>query len=87
MYETTTATGERVVTHAHAHHQVSAAIFVGSLILGVALVLSAELTKPTRYEYHPAGTDFNSYVIFDKETGQATATKTDTKDPTASFKQ
>ena len=57
----------------HGHHKISAALFVGSLIIGSALILSAELTKPTRYEYHGgSGTD---YVLFDNDTGRATLTQ------------
>jgi hypothetical protein len=66
---------------AHGHHKVAAAIFVGSLILGAALVLAAELTKPARYEIRP-GSDPSSYVLFDSETGRATMAKVDSKSPT-----
>jgi hypothetical protein len=62
----------------HGHHQVSAAIFVGSLIIGAAMILSAELTKPARYEYH-AGT--NEYVIFDSDTGRTATVQVGTKEP------
>ena len=55
--------GVRPIGH-HGHHKVAAAVFVGSLILGSALVLAAELTKPARYEYH-AGPDPASYLLFD----------------------
>ena len=46
----------------HGHHKVAAAIFVGSLILGAAMVLSAELMKPDRFEFHP-GSSPNTYTI------------------------
>lgn len=65
----------------HGHHKVAAAIFVGSLILGSALVLAAELTKPVRYEIRP-GSDPSNYVLFDSETGRATMAKVDSKSPT-----
>ncbi|HEX3599435.1 MAG TPA: hypothetical protein VHU84_04795 [Lacipirellulaceae bacterium] len=68
----------------HGHHKISAAIFVGSLIIGSAMVLSAELTKPPRYEFRPTS-DQNNYVLFDTETGRATLTDMNTKDPTAAF--
>jgi hypothetical protein len=65
----------------HGHHKVAAAIFVGSLVLGSALVLAAELTKPPRYEFR-TGSDPNSYVLFDADTGRATMAKVDSKSPT-----
>ncbi|HEX4415480.1 MAG TPA: hypothetical protein VH107_17745 [Lacipirellulaceae bacterium] len=65
----------------HGHHKVAAAIFVGSLILGSAIVLAAELTKPPRYEYRP-GADPSSYVLFDADTGRSTMAKVDSKNPT-----
>jgi hypothetical protein len=70
----------RSVRH-HGHHKVAAAVFVGSLILGSALVLAAELTKPARYEYH-AGPDPASYLLFDSSTGRTTVAKVDSKNPT-----
>ena len=54
----------------HGHHKIAAAIFVASLILGTALILSAVLMKPERYEFRPGSTPTN-YVIYDRETGQA----------------
>jgi hypothetical protein len=69
----------------HGHHKVAAAIFVASLILGSALVLSAELMKPERYEFHP-GTAPNTYIIYDRETGRATSADTSSKNPTDSLK-
>ena len=69
----------------HGHHKVAAAIFVASLILGSALVLSAELMKPERYEFHP-GTTPNSYLIYDRETGRATAAEINSKTPIDSLK-
>jgi hypothetical protein len=69
----------------HGHHQVAAAIFVASLILGSAMVLSAELMKPERYEYHP-GASPNTYLIYDRETGRATSADTNTKNPAESLK-
>ena len=68
----------------HGHHKVAAAIFVASLILGSALVLSAELMKPERYEFHP-GTAPNTYIIYDRETGRATLANTNSKNPTESL--
>ena len=70
----------------HGHHQVSAALFVGSLIIGAAMVLSAELTKPARYEYRSTA-DQSSYVLFDSETGRAIVAQTSSKDPTAGFEK
>ena len=66
--------------HTHGHHEVAASIFVGSLILGAAMVISAELTKPERYEFHPGATS-TSYVIYDKDTGRATNAEFDSKTP------
>jgi hypothetical protein len=68
----------------HAHHQVAAALFIGSLILGSALVLSAELMKPERYEFHPSSSPTN-YVIYDRETGRANTVEFNSKNPTASL--
>jgi hypothetical protein len=65
----------------HGHHKVAAAIFVGSLILGAAIVMAAELTKPPQYEFRP-GADPSAYVLFDAETGRATMAKVDSKNPT-----
>ncbi len=48
------------------------------------MILSAELMKPERYEFHPGSTPTN-YVIYDRETGQAIAAEFDSKNPTASF--
>jgi hypothetical protein len=62
------------------HHKIAAALFVGSLILGSALILSAELTKPARYEFH-ALSEPNSYLIFDNDNGRATVSKVDSKAP------
>ena len=63
----------------------AAAIFVASLILGSAMVLSAELMKPERYEFHP-GSSPNTYLIYDRETGRATSADTNSKNPTESLK-
>jgi len=63
---------------------VAAAIFVGSLILGAAMVLSAELMKPERYEFHP-GSAPNTYMIYDRDTGRATSAEVDSKNPTESI--
>jgi hypothetical protein len=70
----------------HGHHKISAAIFVGSLIIGAAMVLSAELTKPARYEYRSTA-DQSSYVLFDTETGRAIVAQTNSKDPSAAFEK
>lgn len=72
------------VRPAHAHHQVAAAIFVGSLILSAAMVLSAELMKPERFEFHP-GPDASTYVIYDRDTGRATTTEFNSTHPKASL--
>ncbi len=74
-------TSDTMGVRPHGHHKVAAAVFVGSLILGAALVLAAELTKPLRYEFRP-GADPSSYVLFDSETGRATMAKVDSKSPT-----
>jgi hypothetical protein len=63
---------------------VAAAIFVGSLILGAAMVLSAELMKPERYEFHP-GSAPNTYMIYDRDTGRATSAEVNSKNPTESI--
>jgi hypothetical protein len=77
------------VTHVdrphHGHHKVAAAIFVASLIVGSALVLSAELMKPERYEFHP-GSTANTYLIYDRETGRATSAEFNSKTPTEPLK-
>ncbi len=68
----------------HGHHKVAAAIFVASLILGSALVLSAELVKPERYEFH-ASPGSKNYIIYDRETGRATSAEFDSKNPIESL--
>jgi hypothetical protein len=68
----------------HGHHKVAASIFVGSLIVGAAMILSAELMKPERFEFHP-GTVPNKYTIYDRNTGRATSAEFDSKNPTASI--
>jgi hypothetical protein len=68
----------------HGHHKVAAAIFVGSLILGAAMILSAELMKPARFEFHP-GIDPTTYVIYDRDTGRATSAEFHSKNPTAAL--
>ena len=68
----------------HAHHKLAAAIFVGSLMVGASLILSAELMKPERYEYHPA-TNADSYIIYDRDTGRATSNPWNTKNPIANL--
>jgi hypothetical protein len=70
----------------HGHHQISAALFVASLVVGAAMVLSAELTKPARYEYRSTA-DQGSYILFDADTGRATVAQTNSKDPTAGFEK
>ncbi len=72
--ESNTSKGEGKI----GHHKIAAAVFVGSLILGSALILSAELTKPARYEFH-ALQDVNNYLIFDTDTGRSTNAKVDSK--------
>ena len=64
----------------HGHHKLAASVFVGSMIVGAAMILSAELTKPERYEYHP-GNSPSTYVIYDRDTGEAIATEYNTKHP------
>lgn len=66
----------------HGHHKIAAAIFVASLILGAAAIMSAELVKPERYEYHNSN-DPKTYVIYDRDTGKATMATFDSKDPVA----
>ena len=68
----------------HGHHKVAAAIFVGSLILSAAMVLSAELMKPERYAFHP-GSGPTTYIIYDRDTGRATTAEFNSKNPTASL--
>jgi hypothetical protein len=68
----------------HGHHEVAAAIFVGSLILSVGMLLAAELVKPERYEFHPGSTP-SSYIIYDKDTGRATNAEFDSKTPLSSL--
>jgi hypothetical protein len=75
----------RVDRPLHGHHKVAAAVFVGSLILGTAMVLSAELMKPERYEFHP-GSSANTYMIYDRETGRATSAEINSKNPTESLR-
>ena len=48
------------------------------------MILSAELMKPERYEFHP-GTSANTYIIYDRDTGRATSTEFNSKNPTASL--
>jgi hypothetical protein len=64
----------------HGHNQISAALFVGALIIGSAMILSAELTKPARYEYHATGNG-NEYVIYDNDTGRSTMATVGAEDP------
>jgi hypothetical protein len=64
----------------HGHNQVAAALFVGALIVGSAMILSAELTKPARYEYH-AIANSNEYVIYDNDTGRSTMATVGAEDP------
>ena len=64
----------------HGHHKVAAALFVASLILGAGMVLSAELMKPERYEFHP-GSAPNTYIIYDRETGRATSAEISARIP------
>ncbi|HZZ73730.1 MAG TPA: hypothetical protein VFE24_15875 [Pirellulales bacterium] len=68
----------------HGHHKIAAAIFVGSLILGSAFVLSAELMKPERYEFHPAATG-DAYVIYDRDTGRAIRSEFNAPKPLSDF--
>ena len=67
---------------AHGHHKVAAAIFVGALILGAGMILSAELMKPERYEFH-LDSDPSKYIIYDRNTGRATSAEFDAKNPIA----
>jgi len=68
----------------HGHHKLAASIFAGSLILGAAMILSAELTKPERYEFHSA-TNPGQYVIYDRDTGRAAAVNFNTSNPLESL--
>ncbi len=70
--------------HPHGHHEIAAAIFVGSLLLSTGILLAAELMKPERYEFHPGSTS-TSYVIYDRNTGRATNAEFDSKTPIASL--
>jgi hypothetical protein len=64
----------------HGHHGIAAAIYVGALIVGAAMILSAELLKPARYEFHSDGTH-STYEIFDRDTGRATTAEFNSKHP------
>jgi hypothetical protein len=68
----------------HGHHKIAAAVFVASLILGAAMILSAELMKPERYEFHSSASP-TGYVIYDRETGRATTADFNAKNPTAAL--
>lgn len=83
MTEVQEVTGRR---YAHGHHQITAAIFAGSLVIGAALVIGAELMKPERYEFHPGATP-TSYVIYDKDTGRATTAEFGATNPIASLEK
>jgi hypothetical protein len=72
----------RVERPHHGHHKVAAAIFVASLILGASMILSAELMKPERFEFHSGSTP-NKYTIYDRNTGRATSAEFDSPNPTA----
>jgi hypothetical protein len=76
--------GTDIPRSSHGHHKIAAAIFVGSLILGAAMILSAELVKPERFEFHP-GSDPSNYVIYDRDSGRAISVQFNTKNPTASL--
>jgi hypothetical protein len=64
----------------HGHNQIAAALFVASLIIGSAMILSAGLTKPARYEYHATGNG-NEYIIYDNDTGRSTMATIGAEDP------
>jgi hypothetical protein len=68
------------------HHKIAAAIFVGLLILGGAVILAAELMKPGRYEFHALAAP-DSYVLFDRDTGKATTVRVDSPDPAAALEK
>jgi hypothetical protein len=68
----------------HGHHKVAASIFAASLIVGAALVLSAELMKPARYEFH-SSTNASQYVIYDTDTGRAASVDFHTSNPIESL--
>ncbi len=68
------------------HHKIAAAVFVAGLIIGCAMILSAELTKPARYEFHTSPQS-NTYVIFDRDTGRAATVPMDAKNPTTPLEQ
>jgi|GEM_PF-2226969 len=72
--------------YAHGHNQITAAIFAGSLIVGAALVIAAELMKPERYEFHPGATA-TSYIIYDKDTGRATTAEFGSTNPIAALEK
>lgn len=73
-----------IVRPSHGHHKLAAAVFVGSLIVSAAMVLSAELLKPERYEFHPLAGGTN-YIIYDRETGRATTAEFNTRHPKAAL--
>jgi hypothetical protein len=68
----------------HGHHKLAAAIFVGALVLGAAIILAAELMKPERYEFHP-GASPTTYVVYDRDTGRASSVEFNSKNPKASL--
>lgn len=58
------------VTRHHGHHKLAAAMFVGLLILGAAIILAAELVKPPRYQFHSSGSN-SQFILFDSDTGKS----------------
>lgn len=78
-------TNDAVNRPLHGHHKLAASIFVGSLVVGVAIILSAELTKPERYEFQ-LGSNPATYIIYDRETGRAATADYGSKDPLAALK-
>jgi hypothetical protein len=69
----------------HGHHKLAAAVFAGALILGAAMILSAELMKPERYEFH-SGNGSTNYVVYDRDTGRAANLEFNSKEPLKSLK-
>jgi hypothetical protein len=69
----------------HGHHKVAAAIFVASLIVGAGMILSAELMKPERYEFHSGPAD-KGYIIYDRETGRVASAEFGAKSPLEGLK-
>lgn len=86
METVTTVTPAGSATPMHGHHKIAAAIFVGSLVIGCALILCAELMKPAQYEFHSQGDSVTSYLIFDRDSGRTAPVEIGSKTPTQSLR-